>query len=59
MSHQSEAILENSLIKQLLEMGYASAKIPDGNALVANLKSQIEILKKVIVKRASEHVLIK
>ena len=42
MSHQSEAILENNLIKQLLEMGYASAKIPDGDALVANLKSQLE-----------------
>ena len=42
MSHQSEAILENNLIKQLLEMGYASAKIPDGTNLVANLKSQLE-----------------
>lgn len=42
MSHQSEAILENNLIKQLLEMGYASAKISDGTALVANLKSQLE-----------------
>jgi len=42
MSHQSEAILENNLIKQLIEMGYASAKIPDGTNLVANLKSQLE-----------------
>ena len=42
MYHQSEAILENNLIKQLLEMGYASTKITDGNALVANLKSQLE-----------------
>jgi type I restriction enzyme R subunit len=42
MSHQSEAILENNLIKQLLEMGYAPTKITDGTALVANLKSQLE-----------------
>ena len=42
MSHQSEAILENNLIKQLLKMGYAPTKITDGNALVANLKSQLE-----------------
>jgi type I restriction enzyme R subunit len=42
MTIQAEVILENNLIKQLLEMGYASAKIPDGNALVSNLKSQLE-----------------
>ena len=42
MSHQSEAILENNLIKQLLEMGYASVKITDGTALISNLKSQLE-----------------
>ncbi len=39
---QSEAILENNLIKQLIELGYASAKVMDGDALVANLKSQLE-----------------
>ena len=42
MSHQSEAILENNLIKQLLEMNYASVKITDGTALVSNLKSKLE-----------------
>ena len=42
MSHQSEAILENNLIKQLVGLGYASAKVMDGDALVANLKSQLE-----------------
>jgi type I restriction enzyme R subunit len=42
VSHQSEAILENNLIKQLLEMGYASVKITDGTALISNLKSQLE-----------------
>ena len=43
MSHQSEAILENNLIKQLQSLGYTLVKIQDGNALVANLKSQLEV----------------
>ncbi|MDO7173861.1 type I restriction endonuclease [Mariniflexile sp. AS56] len=42
MSHQSEAILENNLIKQLVGSGYASVKIPDGTAFISNLKSQLE-----------------
>ena len=42
MSRQSEAILENNLIEQLLGMGYASVKIHDGGALVNNLKTQLE-----------------
>ena len=42
MSHQSEATLENKLIKQLIGLGYQSVKIPDGDALVANLKTQLE-----------------
>ena len=42
MSHQSEAILENNLISQLAGLGYKSVKIMDGDALVANLKTQLE-----------------
>lgn len=42
MSHQSEAILENNLIKQLIGLGYQSVKIPDADALVSNLKTQLE-----------------
>jgi type I restriction enzyme R subunit len=42
MSHQSEAILENNLIKQLVGLGYQSVKVIDGNALVSNLKTQLE-----------------
>nr|WP_315152433.1 type I restriction endonuclease subunit R [uncultured Flavobacterium sp.] len=42
MSHQSEAILEYNLIKQLVGLNYKSVKIQDGDALVANLKSQLE-----------------
>ena len=42
MSHQSEAILENRLIKQLIDLGYASATVMDGDALVSNLKEQLE-----------------
>ena len=43
MSHQSEALLENNLIKQLIGLGYASVQIQDGEALVANLKRQLEL----------------
>ncbi|CAM3084637.1 type I restriction endonuclease subunit R [Flavobacterium frigoris] len=43
MSHQSEAQLENNLIQQLQGLGYASVKIQDGDALVSNLKSQLEL----------------
>lgn len=39
---QSEAQLENKLIKQLTDLGYASVKIMDGDDLVSNLKAQLE-----------------
>jgi type I restriction enzyme R subunit len=39
MSHQSEAILEKKLIRQLADLGYAQVKIPDGRALVNNLQA--------------------
>ena len=42
MSHQSEALLENNLIKQLRGLCYESIQIQDGDALVSNLKSQLE-----------------
>ena len=42
MSHQSEAILENLLVKQLTALGYASVRIQDGDAFVTNLKTQLE-----------------
>lgn len=43
MSHQSEAVLENNLIKQLISLGFTSVKIQDGESLVLNLKNQLEI----------------
>ena len=43
MAHQSELQLENNLIQQLQGLGYASVKIQDGDALVSNLKSQLEL----------------
>lgn len=43
MSHQSEALLENNLIKQLRGLDYASVNIQDGEALVSNLQSQLEL----------------
>jgi type I restriction enzyme R subunit len=47
MSHQSEAVLENNLIKQLRDLSYASVKIQDGEALVANLQSQLALFTKL------------
>jgi len=43
MSLQSEAILEKNLIKQLMGLGYASAKIQDSDSLLSNLKEQLEV----------------
>lgn len=43
MSHQSEALLENNLLKQLRGLEYASVQIQDGEALVSNLQSQLEL----------------
>lgn len=42
MSLQSEALLEQNLIKQLMGLGYASVKIQDGDGLLSNLKTQLE-----------------
>lgn len=42
MSHQSEAILEENLIKQLIVQGYESTSIHDGDELLSNLKTQLE-----------------
>ncbi len=46
MTTQSEAILENNLIQQLLGLGYASIKIHDGDALLSNLQTQLETFNK-------------
>ena len=46
MAHQSELTLGNNLIKQLVDLGYASAKVLDGNAFVLNLKVQLESFNK-------------
>ncbi len=46
MTLQSEAILENNLIKQLIGLGYESVKIHDGDVFISNLKKQLEIFNK-------------
>ena len=46
MSNQSELQLENNLIKQLIGLGYTSVKIMDVDALVSNLKLQLEAFNK-------------
>lgn len=42
MSHQPEAILEDNLVKQLIELGYGRVMIHDEETLLSNLKSQLE-----------------
>lgn len=42
MATQSEAALEESLLKQLAGLGYKPVVIPDEKALLANLKTQLE-----------------
>jgi type I restriction enzyme R subunit len=46
MTHQSEVLLENNLLKQLVALGYESVKIYDGDAFISNLKKQLEIFNK-------------
>lgn len=46
MAHQTEAQLENDLIKALQALGYASVKIEDGQALLTNLKNQLALFNK-------------
>ncbi|MBO6880904.1 type I restriction endonuclease subunit R [Winogradskyella sp.] len=42
MTKQSEALLEQNLIAQLVGLGYESVIITEGSALVTNLKNQLE-----------------
>lgn len=42
MTTQPEAILEDNLVKQLQELGYAKTNITDEATLIANLKTQLE-----------------
>ena len=43
MNTESEYILEEKLISQLLELGYESVRIDDEAMMLANLKAQLEI----------------
>lgn len=42
MTHQTEQQLENALIEQLGQLGFASVVLEDTKALVANLRTQLE-----------------
>lgn len=42
MSSQSEQVLENKLVQQLQSLGYAKVSVPNEEALLANLKTQLE-----------------
>lgn len=46
MTKQSELKLEINLIQQLVGLGYKSVKVLDGDALVSNLKTQLEAFNK-------------
>jgi type I restriction enzyme R subunit len=43
MSKQPEAVLEDQLVVQLQKLGYDLVLLKDENALVTNLKHQLEI----------------
>jgi type I restriction enzyme R subunit len=43
MTIQSEALLENNLIKQLISLAYVSVKITDVDGLLSNLKNQLKL----------------
>ncbi|MRX63718.1 type I restriction endonuclease subunit R [Maribacter luteus] len=47
MTKQPECLLEHNLIQQLIGLGYAAVKIQDGDALVSNLKLQLEAFNKI------------
>ena len=47
MSRQSEAVLEDNLVKQLIKQGYEAVAIPDEDALLANFRTQLEKHNKV------------
>ena len=42
MSHQSEAVLEDNLVKQLVTLGYERVEVDNEDKLLANLKVQLE-----------------
>ena len=46
MTKQPEALLEYNLIQQLIGLNYTAVKVQDGDALVSNLKAQLEAFNK-------------
>ena len=47
MTKQSEAQLENNLIRQLTDMGYTSVRIPDGETLLVNLRNELQTFNQI------------
>ena len=52
MGRQSEAVLEENLVKQLIEQGYENVAIPNEAALLANFRTQLEKHNKVTLSDA-------
>ena len=52
MNTESEFILEDKLIAQLVELGYESVRIDDEAMMLGNLKRQLEIHNEVTLSEA-------
>ena len=48
MTHQSEQQLENTLINQLQRLGFTQVSLPDTDAFVLNLKTQLEKFNNIV-----------
>ncbi|MCF1715398.1 type I restriction endonuclease subunit R [Flavihumibacter sp. RY-1] len=49
MSKQTELVLEEQLVSQLVKLGYGLIQVNDENSLIANLKDQIEKHNKIVL----------
>ena len=56
MTKQPKALLEYNLIQQLIGLNYIAVKVQDGDALLSNLKSQLEAFNKTTCSDKIESV---
>ena len=56
MTKQPEQVLEDNLVKQLVELGYSYVPIADEAELLANLKSQLESITSIPSKTEFEKI---
>jgi type I restriction enzyme R subunit len=48
MTKQSEQVLEEQLVAQLVRLGYSTVQVQDENSLISNLKDQLEKHNKIV-----------